>query len=235
MSALTMGKFVGGRQSLGPRGKDIIGGAISETLANLGQKAGKELETQRALQTAMDPNTSPLMRAFALTKAGSDPLAVQYMKNFTDLQKQNLVNERFLEQQNYRRGREDRLNIRDVQDEYRSRIRELRDSLQEAPRQEKDAIRKTMNDLSNERSRNIARMRAGKEPVFKFLYPQEQEMQVQAPAPTSIGNASAPTQIQQKVKFDSTNPEHVARAEAIRAKVGGDKVKANEILASEFY
>jgi hypothetical protein len=88
MSALSMGKFVGGKQNLGPRGKDIIGGAISESLANLGSQAGKELKTQRSMQTAMDPNTSPLMRAFALAQAGSDPLAVQFLKNQTAEQNQ---------------------------------------------------------------------------------------------------------------------------------------------------
>lgn len=43
-----------------------------------------------------------------------------------------------------------------------------------------------------------------------------------------------PKKVKQKTMFDSKNPEHVARAKQILSEVGGDKAKANSILAEEF-
>ena len=93
MSAPSMGKYVGGRERIGPRSKDVLGEAISSSLANIGTSAGKEFSNQAYLKTAMDENLSPLQRALAISRAGSDPLAVKFLENQVNVQKGALADE----------------------------------------------------------------------------------------------------------------------------------------------
>lgn len=52
-------------------------------------------------------------------------------------------------------------------------------------------------------------------------------------APVNISQKQE-KQDKSKIKFDTKNPEHVARANAVLVEMGGDKNKANAILAEEF-
>lgn len=246
MSATSVGKYVGGRERIGPRNKDVLGEAISSSLQNIGTSAGqglgKILQNQsddRIFQQLANKDTTPLQQIQLIGK-----LSPNKQKSYLDMlllstktARQEATNRRFEEEQTFKKGREARLNEGHIDTIYTRRIKEIKDALKDARKIDQPPLKEALDNLTKERDVNLKRLRKGQQPVFEFLQLEDQAQQ-ESPItnnPTQVAQQAQtqPTQ-QQKVKFNPNNPAHAQRRLKVLEEVKGDRQRANEILSSEF-
>lgn len=134
-----------------------------------------------------------------------------------------------------REAKERRLALQDMEHRYDNYAKGLNVDLKLAKDpSEKKSLMEKLKNIKAEKQKNIAGMLKGKEPVYKHLIEEPDEF-LEEDDPLAEEAAKAKMIMEKEpVQWDPTNPEHIARAKEILQEVGGDRKKANEILAREF-
>ena len=137
----------------------------------------------------------------------------------------------------FQKEREKRLSHADVLGGYDKRISQLNADLKEARPNERKPLKELKENLVKEQAVNRARLRGGKEPIFKYLEMQDTQPEAAPPEAAQQPMAQAqpsPEITGRRVKWDPSNRQHIARRDMILKQAGGDRAKANQLLAQEF-
>ena len=124
-----------------------------------------------------------------------------------------------------------------VQKSYKQAINAERDKLKDIynlpSKEERARINKRIKTLEAHQHHDLKKLTKDPEAYTKLLLWNTVDDEF-LPEEEGLEEAQFEEQPREKIRFDSRNPEHVARAKQVLQSVGGDRNLANQILAEEF-
>jgi len=223
---------------------------ISQAVSDIGQGVQQRFENQqdaKIIPAMFAPELSPMQRIELSLK-----LSPKRREAFYSAIRASTEGEKF----GFQKERERRLAHADVLGGYDKRITQINADLKnpDTKRDERKRLSELKEKLVREQAANRTRLRGGKEPQFKYLEMQDTQPEqpstqpLEAPAfesvrqnPEEIPSKAANQQPhsetlvqRKKTKWNPQNPEHIARREMVLKQSGGDRAKANQLLAQEF-
>lgn len=157
----------------------------------------------------------------------------------------------------FQKSKERRLKKQDIGNQYQRLIKDIKDNIKDYTLLDSEAARKAANELRQEEHKNYKNLEKGKpletkaiEKYFKLFEEKEEkaspgifdrigsffsrkDSQTQEQFPTQReGQVTA--EVQEKITFDKSNPEHTKIRDDILVKVKGNKKEANKLLAEIF-
>jgi len=220
---------------------------VSQAIGDIGQGVQQRFENksdEKVINAMFAPDLSPMQRIELSLK-----LSPKRREAFYSAIRASTEGEQF----GFQKEREKRLAHADVLGGYDKRISQINADLKnpDTKRDERKRISELKEKLVREQASNRARLRGGKEPVFKYLEMQDTQPEAEAPTtrpiqakafesvrqnPEEIPYKQPSPEIpaQRKTKWNPKDPKHIARREMLLKQAGGDRAKANQLLAQEF-